>query len=266
MHAIDTTPPRPDAFFTPRCALWIGLIWLAVAFPTQAQWVPVGGAFDISQAADCNHTPTVAATHDGRFVVAWDRVVSDTIMGRLYAADGTPIAAETTLVSSTSARQPDAAMASDGSFALTWEGSLSSIRARRFSSTGVGLGTEQIVDSAALALGLPRVASAADGRFVVVWTDIDGSGQSIQARRYAADGTPLAAAFEVRRQAGATPSLPRIGMRSNGDFTITWMETASGNLDVLARRYDAAGTPAGAAFVVHASAAGSQLIPDVATS
>ncbi len=78
--------------------------------------------------------------------------------------------------------------------------------------------------------GAPSIASDAAGNFVVTWMDLS---ESLVARRYHADGTPVGDAFTVR----ASPPnddghyldySPHVAMNASGGFVIAWYERDPG--------------------------------------
>ena len=101
-------------------------------------------------------------------------------------------------------KNPAVAMRPDGSFIVVWDSTLSyggdtsgtSIQARRFRADGTPLdATEFQVNTFSTQFQRrPAVAATPAGDFVVVWDSVFTPGDGdygIEARRYAADGTPL---------------------------------------------------------------------------
>jgi hypothetical protein len=101
------------------------------------------------------------------------------------------------------------------------------------------------------------VAASAQG-FVVVW----GSGNnlytgSVEARRFALDGTPLGDEFVVTSSSPQylASRLPRVGADAAGGFVVVWQaEDGPPKRNLFARRYDPSGAPLGDAFRVLSSA------------
>ncbi|KAB2962620.1 MAG: hypothetical protein F9K16_08630 [Thermoanaerobaculia bacterium] len=100
----------------------------------------------------------------------------------------------------------------------------------------------------------PRVAADAEGNFVVVWDSrssfgSDTSAESVQARRYRADGTPLdGAEFQVNVLTDWSQHRPDVAVSADGDFVVVWESYESAGSDpsgtsIQARRYRADGTP-----------------------
>lgn len=169
---------------------------------------------------------------------------------------------------------PALAAAASGHQVVIWDsvgqdGSLSSIYGRVYRADGAPAGDEfPINDDARNRQTFPAVAMAADGRFVVAWNSNgrDGAGLGVQARRFAADGTPLGPEFQVQVDGeGAVQPGVGLAMDPQGNFVIAWADRRiPGNLSSLdtrtiqARRYDAAGQPLGRAITVASS-----LLPSV---
>ncbi|MDB5976604.1 MAG: cya 3, partial [Nevskia sp.] len=100
------------------------------------------------------------------------------------------------------------------------------------------------------------VARSTGGNFVVAWVGLDGS---IQARRYSANALPLDDGFAVTAPV-VSPTFndaPRVAMNDAGAFVVTWRKVSSALVATLyGQRYDANGTPSGAAFVISNSPGG----------
>lgn len=109
---------------------------------------------------------------------------------------------------------------------------------------------EVIVDSA-------KVATAPDGRSVVVWRSsrsagTDVSSVSIQGRLYAPDGSPLGDSFQVNTFTTGEQNTPNAAMAPNGDFIVVWGNpgTMAGDPSrgIHGQRFSSAGTPQGNPF------------------
>ena len=150
------------------------------------------------------------------------------------------------------------------------------IEGRRLRADGTFLGDLFQVNS--LIAGhndLPDVAELPGGGFVVVWTSLgsaqtDNSSCSIQARRFAADGTPLDDQFQVNDFTTGEQIAPRVVVDSTGGFAVVWNSDASNDDDsgrsVRARIFDAGDNPVGAEFQVNTYTTGDQLYPSMAVS
>jgi len=155
---------------------------------------------------------------------------------------------------------PDVAVAADGRFVAVWvtggsRGAPANVMARLFTAEGVPRGAADLRISASEAgfQGHPRVAMAADGRFVVVWSArIGAQGLSrVYGRLFRADGQPAGQRFRlgtgVREQFE-----PDVARTPDGKFVAVWTEydggvdpeTGDPTTNVLARRFAADGKPA----------------------
>lgn len=103
--------------------------------------------------------------------------------------------------------------------------------------------------------GSPSVASAADGRFVVVW-ESDSNGPSlndIYGQRYSASGEKIGEEFRANSDTGERQSNAVVAMNASGEFVVAWNSAThlAATTGVFAQRYAADGTPRGAAFRVN---------------
>jgi hypothetical protein len=219
---------------------------------------------------DQTEPDVAAAADDGRFVVVWTSAGSignDTegtsIQGRLFNASGTPLATfQVNNVTTNDQTQPAVAMGPGGGFVVAWksytDGDQSGIQARRFTSGGAPVASQFLVNGFTTGVqGDPDVAVDPQGRFVIAWTSNEATGdadlESIQARRFAANGTP-SAQFQVNQVTTGAQRRPSVAADGAGNFVIAW-ESDSGDGDatsVRARRYLAGGTALSAEFQVNA--------------
>jgi hypothetical protein len=117
------------------------------------------------------------------------------------------------------------------------------------------------------------VAMTADGGFVVTW-ESEGSGGtdtdswSVQAQRFASDGTAVASEFQVNTYTTAAQRDPSLAVDPEGNFVAVWS-----TIDIMgptlrwaiqARQYTSAGTALGPEFQVNSYTTGSQRAPSVA--
>lgn len=233
---------------------------------------PAAAQFQVNTFTTDNQTePDIAAAAtDGRFVVVWTSegsVGNDTegtsIQGRLFNASGTPLATfQVNNVTTNDQSQPAVAMAPGGSFVVAWksytDGDQSGIQARRFSSGGAPVDSQFLVNSYTTGVqGDPDVAIDPQGRFVVAWTSNEATGdadiESVQARRFAANGSPAAAQFQVNQITTGAQQRPSVATDGAGNFVVAW-ESESGDGDTTsarARRYLANGTALSAEFQVN---------------
>jgi len=180
-------------------------------------------------------------------------------------------------------RNPSVAVATDGAFVVVWTSDGSSgtdttgrsVQAQRYASDGTLLGSQFQVNSYTTNLqDNPAVAFESDGDFVVVWGSYgsfgtDASGSSVQAQRYASDGTPLGSQFQVNTYTTNPQGGASVALAANGDFVVVWASlgspgTDTSNRSLQGQRYASDGTPLGGEFQVNSYTTGTQYRPVLA--
>jgi len=183
-----------------------------VARRYDANGVALGGELPIGGASAPASSPSVAATADGRFVVAWEQGMESggrDIRAHRFAADGTAEGDELQVNTHTTGSQgrPVVATDDDGNFVVAWtaygyfnpppDGDAGGVFAQAFAHDGAPLGSEFQVNTYTTGYqNDPDIAVNAAGEFVVAWTSAsgyrypsippqDGSGDGIFARRMA---------------------------------------------------------------------------------
>lgn len=134
---------------------------------------------------------------------------------------------------------------------------------RRFDARGQPLGNEVMANvpgNNVFALN-PSLASAADGRFVVVWHRVAMTPPFVVGRAFDAAGDPAGPEFAANNYLWR----PSVSAGMLGDFVVAWSSDASGSFDVVARRFTAAGVPRGAELRVNTYTTGDQTRADVAS-
>lgn len=117
--------------------------------------------------------------------------------------------------------------------------------ARRFSSTGAALGAPFTVNTTTSGAQMnPDVAINASGAFVVTWQseNQDGSGWGVYAQRYNSAGVAQGSEILVNSSTTGDQTSPKVEIDSAGSFVIVYVNEAFGNGEVIAARYDAAGS------------------------
>lgn len=137
-------------------------------------------------------------------------------------------------------------------------------------SVPVKVGSEFLVNSQSGS----KVTALSNGGFVVSWVDAsetlgDGSGSSIKAQVWAADGSMVGSELLVNTQTTGNQSIPDVATLSNGGFVVSWVDASetfgdgSGS-SVKAQIYDAKGIPVGSELLVNTQTAGRQSLPHIA--
>ena len=219
---------------------------------------PLGGEFAVNNLTTGSHEKAaIGADSAGRFVVVWQATASpgnDTsnksVQARRFDADGTPLGDEFQVNTYTDSSQqyPGVAVDLDGSFVVVWEsyGSLpgtdtsqTSIQARRYDPDGVPRGDQfQVNTYTTSQQNRPAVASDGLGAFVVAWESLGASGPgadtsntSVQARRYAPNGTPVGEQFQVNSHTTGFQGGVAAASDADGNFLIFFRSSTSAGSD-----------------------------------
>ena len=133
----------------------------------------------------------------------------------------------------------------DGDFVVVWttyasvgtDTSVQSIQGQRFTSNGSPLGAQFQVNSYTTSYqGGASVAADADGDFVVVWGSQGSPGtdpdfRSVQGQRYASNGSPQGAQFQVNTYTTGYQYRPAIGADATRNFVVVWHSNGSSGTD-----------------------------------
>jgi hypothetical protein len=252
----------------------------------------LGGEFQVNtDTAGSQITPDVAGAPAGQFVVVWassDSSGTDGSYGSVHAqrfdASAVPAGLQFQVNTYITQNQVEPAVASDalGNFVVVWQSygssgtdsSYSSVQGQLYDSAGTPVGAEfQVNTYTTLAQYAAAVASDSSGNFVVVWSSGgasagDTGSYSIQARRYLANGTPVAGEFQVNSYATGEQNVPAVSIDGAGRFVVAWRSAGSSGTDVAgtsiqARRFDANGNPQGTEFQVNTYTTSDQGAPTV---
>ncbi len=244
-------------------------------------------------AAGRQHEPAVTAWGDG-FAVAWrsdqttagDGSLSHVMMAGFDAA-GAKTVADFQLNGYTANYQwsPALATLADGNVAAAWtsrgqDGSVDGVYGKILALSASGTPVTEVMAETRLSgtssgyQNYPSLSATADGGFVLGYQsqNIDGSGYAAMARGFGAAG---AEAFgEIRLN--TTGSNDQSGVQvaalagpggTHGGFVAVWQSQGGDDgsgWSIVARRYDPAGNPLDAPFVVNGNTEGTQQQPAVA--
>jgi hypothetical protein len=252
---------------------------------------PLGGRLQVNTyTASKQQYPDVASRADGGFVVVWESLGSPggdmsgySIQGRRYGAAGAPDGAQFQVNSyaTGSQRRPVIARSAAGDFVVVWASQGSpgtdtsgySIQGQRYDANGGPAGAQFEVNTYTTGLQLsPSVARGPDGGALVVWQSqgspgTDASGTSIQARRYASDGSPQGAQLQINTWTTGNQTYPAAARVGDG-FIVAWTSAGSFGDDlagtsIQGQRLDADGAAMGAQFQVNDYTANDQQRPAV---
>ena len=245
----------------------------------------VGADFRVnSYTPFAQYGPRAAMDFDGDFVVIWessqDPDSSKGVFAQRFDSNGTATGSEFEVNAFVTGSQSDPSIASDqyGKFIVVWQswaqdGEFFGIFARRYDSSGNGVGSEFVVNTyTPNEQRYPDVALDNTGNFVVVWQSYyqDGDGFGIFGQRYNSIGSRTGTEFQVNTYTPGWQSYPRIealGFANTG-FFVTWQSKGQdGSSDgVFGRHFDSTGNPIGPEFMVNTYTPGKQQNPRIAQS
>jgi hypothetical protein len=171
---------------------------------------------------------------------------------------------------------PSVAIAENGNFVVVWasdqDGSESGVFGQRFTAAGAPLGPEFRVNTYTTDnQQQPRVATDANGNFVVVWTseDQDGSGAGVFGQRFFSSGAPVGPEFRANTYTTGFQYRPAVSAAANLDnFVVVWQDgtTPGGGAPgrgVFGQRFVTVGVPLGPEFQVETYTTGFQGAPAI---
>lgn len=234
--------------------------------------------------------PKAIMRSDGTFLVVWrsqephgDDTSQDSIQAQRYASGGNPLGSIFQVNSYTTSfqDQPDIAMGPDGDAVVVWRGLRSpgsdnafGIVGRRLSALGFPVGEDFQINTVTTGTQeIPTVDVAPSGDFVVLWQSDSSAGNdtatdSIQGRRYDADGTPFGDQFQVNDHTPGSQREPDLSFAPDGSFVVVWASYGSPGSDdssssVQGQRFDSIGQALGQQFQVNSYTSGTQRRPAV---
>ena len=194
----------------------------------------------------------VDMNNTGKYVVVWRDDGDNGIRGRLYNADGSPVAANSFKAGplkqgSTQTFAPFVAIKENGSFIVVWkENSAGGVVGQVFNSSQVSQGPPFVITSKKSAeVDAPAIAVATDGRFLVCWRDGGyAGGDEIVARWFDSDTnppTPIGDDFVVPQESGGDEFESNVSSDPAGNFFVVWKDRA--RTPTIYGRYLAVGEP-----------------------
>jgi len=217
-------------------------------------------------------SPSVSATLDGSFVIAWHGEVQDGsdaglgVYAKLFSPGSVSSTPEFRVNSYTTSdqRSPSVGMDASGNFIVAWQSDGqdhvgffgNGVYAKRYSKTASSVGTEFRVNTfTTWDQFAPSVAMNASGEFAISWTGSDGqdgSDSGIFAKSFSKSGEPASNEFQANSLAQGFQVESAIGVDEWGRITVVWQSGSApshGN-EIIARRFLPDGTPLGGSFGV----------------
>jgi hypothetical protein len=231
-----------------------------------AAWTPTGSEFQVNSYTSLTQDyPAVAALDGGGFVVVWNSQGANgdnsarSVHGQRYNAAGGALGGQFQVNTYTTQDQAFPGVGSDGAggFVVVWfsDGSAgtdtsgSSLQARRYDGVGTPQGPEFQVNTYTTGnqFGYSLGPDGA-GALIIVWESNaspgdDTDGDSVQGRRFAANGDPLGDQFQVNTYTTDGQNFTGVAPDGAGGFVVVWRSERdpSGHHEIRARRFE--GTP-----------------------
>jgi hypothetical protein len=192
--------------------------------------------------------PWVSMAADGNAVVVWE--APNDVFARRYGPTGAPLTGALSIASTPlNETGPRVAAQPDDGFVVMWDlyhpapADNEDVMIGRFAPDG------SVRTAPALAggdlddrEGPGDVVAAGDGSIVAGWT-VGNAGSAALWRRYAADLTPLTAAFGVGAEPGVDQDLSSVSLLPSGGVAVAWDRYVTTSQDPEMRRFAADGTP-----------------------
>ncbi|MFN0192473.1 MAG: beta strand repeat-containing protein [Aestuariivirga sp.] len=184
---------------------------------------------------------------NGTAVAVYDRAASNNSLDGVHIDISTQAA--TVTAGSTNGNSADVAQLANGNIVVVWTDDVNSsdgnedIRAQILTASGGKIGGEFAVTNKTGSQWTPAVAGLEDGRFVVVWEDLSGtggdaSGSSIKAQILTSDGVKSGAEFLVNTVVDDSQHSPTVTGLANGNFIVTWTSADGSTDDIKSQVFD----------------------------
>ena len=177
-----------------------------------ADFTPVGPEIFVNTSTYWSqYNPEIASDDNGNFVITWTGLDIETagsessgVFAQRFSSTGQRLGGEFKVNTTISGNQGYSriAMGQAGNFVVTWSGKglgdIDGIFAQRYNASGLAQGSEFLVNSTTEGeQSLSDIAMDANGNFVICWIMDDGYGESLYAKRFAANGSVLNNEFKV---------------------------------------------------------------------
>ena len=230
--------------------------------------VPVGPEFQVNLAfGGPDDQASVAALPDGQFVVAWRGEFG--VRARVFGLDDAPLydQIQVSINANEQAGYPAVVPLSDGGFVIAWQsmesdGSLQGAFAQRFTAGAEKYGEEfqlavETQSDQQLATGIGTTA----GGLTMAWSGFGpGDEMGVFGRLFDATLVPQGNEFIFNETVPGEQSQASLARLTDGSFVAAWYseDAQTEDLDVVARLFQANGTPAGPQIALASDSAGEQ--------
>ena len=222
----------------------------------------------------------------GYFVVTWDASFTDGdgsdsgIKAQIFGPAGNKIGSEFLVNTSTLGiqNQPSVGALANGGFVVSWtdrngDADGWGVKAQVFGPLGAKVGSEFLVNTQIVSHQLDsKVTGLSNGGFVITWNDVsglgDGSGTSIMAQIYSANGVKVGGEFVASTTTFGDQYYPVITSLEGGGFAIAWSDASGQGGDnngysVKANIFDAAGVKVASEILANTQTANQQYMSTI---
>ncbi|MBE9178008.1 cadherin domain-containing protein [Oculatella sp. LEGE 06141] len=240
----------------------------------------LGAQFQVNtyQDDDQQHS-SVSILGTGEFIVVWDSFFqpgdnnSYGVYGQRFNNVGGTTGGETLINTTTAGSQRDPVVGVDslGNYVVVWRGDgpgadTNDIYFQRFNSSGGVLTGETLVNAANNNFdSQPALAVNASGMFAIAWMQQISGNDEVFVRLYDSSGTAIGSVpTQVNTTTTSAQNLPKVAIDNSGNFVVVWESSAGGTIDLIGRKFNSAGVPITAEFLVSSSAVGNQSAASIA--
>lgn len=257
-----------------------------------AAGTPVGGEFVVpSTTANFQYFADVTALENGGFAVTWqdqsgtgDDTDGFAVRARIFAADGTALASDFVVNTTTSSSQDTPAITAlqNGNFVVSWTdlsgitGDTSSyaVRAQIIGADGSFVSGEFLVNTSTFSgQNFSDITGLVGGGFVVTWKDnskshSDTSASAIFSQMFDANGNAVGAEEQVNSLTFSAQEEPSIAGLSDGGYIVVWQSYLGDgvNYGIVGQRFNSAGDKVGGETVINTYTTEGQQAPSVAAT
>ena len=209
----------------------------------------VGSEFQVNTTTEGDQKKSaVGISDDGSFIVTWEGVDANLkgVFAQRFDASGSSVGSEFIVNTTTigDQKEPDIAVADDGSFVVIWEGTdadLKGVFGQRFDPAGVAVGSEFQVNTVTTDNQFkPTVAMMDEGRFIVSWEGVDSDLGGIFVQRYEDDGTTIGGEIQINTVTLNKQGVPMVDINDSGDFVVAYEGVDVDGKGIFGQKYTSA--------------------------